>query len=85
MGLRLVTEIREGEQVPQTEWRKMCRKSTSPVATNYGWVRKWMVGDSCNDSTRDSVALRRKRDSVFGLITRRRWGSITRYNLVGAA
>ena len=33
-GLRLVPEIREGEQVPQTEGRKMCRKSTSPVATN---------------------------------------------------
>ena len=64
---------------------KVSKRNQYPLTTIYGQERKWMVGVSCNDTTRDSVVLGRKRDSVFGLITRHRWGSITRYNLVGAA
>ena len=34
MGMRWVSEIRGGEQVPQTCVKEVCRKSTSSVVTN---------------------------------------------------
>ena len=39
----------------------------------------------CTPTYRNSTALRRKRDSVLGVIPRYRWWLIARYNLVGAA